>query len=77
MITEGMDEDALICFWSEVTGIPVNQFNKSSIRKDSGGRKREGYKGVCVVNYYSMELRRLLDAIGQGVIDELLNGKVE
>ena len=73
MITEGMEEEALTAYWSEVTGIPISRFNRASVRKDSGGRKREGYKGVCVVNYYSLEVRRLLDAIGQDVIDELLD----
>jgi transcriptional regulator with XRE-family HTH domain len=75
MITEGMDEDALRAYWSEVTGIPVTQFTKGSVRQDTGGRKREGYKGVCLVHYFSLEVRRMLDAIGQGVIDELLSSE--
>jgi len=33
--------------------------------------------GVCMVYYYSLEIRRFLDAIGQGVIDELLDDTVE
>ena len=77
MITEGMDEELLKGYWSEVTGIPTSQFMKGSVRKDSGGRKREGYKGVCLVHYFSVEVRRMLDAIGQGVIDELLDDTVE
>jgi transcriptional regulator with XRE-family HTH domain len=77
MLTEGMDEETLKVYWSGVTGIPASRFYKSSFRKDSGGRKREGYKGVCVVNYHSLETRRLLDAIGQGVIDELLDKGIE
>jgi hypothetical protein len=74
-LTEGMDEEALKAYWSGVTGIPTDQFLKASFRKDSGGRKRKGYKGVCIVYYYSLEVRRLLDAIGQGVIDRLLNNE--
>lgn len=77
MLTEGMDEEDLKLYWSGVTNIPANQFIKSSLRKDSGGRKRDGYKGVCLVHYYSLEVRRVLDAIGQGVIDELLDEDVE
>ncbi len=73
MLTEGMNENALKIYWSEITGIPVSQFTKGSTKKDSGGRKREGYKGVCLVHYFSLEARRFLDAVGQGVIDELLN----
>ncbi|RME56194.1 hypothetical protein D6779_10980 [Candidatus Parcubacteria bacterium] len=71
-ITEGMDEAALKEYWSEVTGIPVSRFMKSSIRKDSGGRKREGYKGVCIVHYYSLEVKRLLGTLGKSVIESLL-----
>ena len=77
MITEGMDEEALKIYWSKVSGIPVTQFTKGSVRKETGGRKREGYKGVCLVHYYSLEVRRTLDAIGQFVIDELLDHEVE
>lgn len=76
-ISEGMDEEALKTYWSKVVGIPTHQFIRASVKKESGGRKREGYKGVCIVHYYSLEVRRLLDAIGQGVIDELLDGAVE
>jgi hypothetical protein len=72
-ITRGMDELSLTRYWAEVTGIPVSQFMRASIKENSGGQKREGYKGVCVVYYHSLELRRLLDALGQGVIDKLLN----
>ncbi len=76
-ISEGMDETALKEYWSEVTGVPHSQFIKVSVRKESGGKKRDGYKGVCIVHYYSLEVRRLLDAIGQGVIDDLLNDTIE
>ena len=30
-------------------------------------------KGVCVVYYHSLEVRRFLDAIGRGVVDKLLS----
>ena len=76
-ISEGMDEATLRDYWSEITGIPLSQFIKGSVRQDSGGRKREGYKGVCIILYHSLEVRRMLDAIGQGVIDELLDDTVE
>jgi len=72
-----MDEASLREYWSEVTGIPLSQFIKGSVRQDSGGRKREGYKGVCIIIYYSLEVRRMLDAIGHAVIDGLLNDTVE
>jgi hypothetical protein len=74
-ITEGMDEIALKRYWSEITRIPLDQFYKSSIKKDSGGLKRDGYKGVCVIYYRSLEIRRFIDAIANGVIDNLLNNE--
>jgi len=72
-ISEGMDEEGLTQYWSEVTGIPTSQFIKGSVKKDSGGKKREGYKGVCIVHYFSIEVSRVLDVLGQGVIDDLLD----
>lgn len=71
-ISLGMDEEALKVYWSSVTVIPLSQFIKSSVKKVSGSRKREGYKGVCMIIYHSLEVRRLLDAIGYGIIEELL-----
>lgn len=76
-ISEGMDEAGLREYWSEITNIPATQFIRSSVKADSGGRKRDGYKGVCIVTYHSLEVRRILDAIGQGVIDDLLDDAVE
>jgi hypothetical protein len=55
-----------------VTGIPLNQFRRSSVKKKTGLIKREGNKGVCIVDYYSVAIRRYLDALAKGVIDELL-----
>ncbi len=76
-ISDDMDDAGLKTYWSEVTGVSLSQFFKSSVKRDSGGKKREGYKGVCMIYCYSIEVRRLLDAIGQGVIDELLDKDVE
>ncbi len=71
-ISEGMDEESLKRYWSEVTGIPLNQFIRGSIKKNPGAKRRDGYKSVCIVHYYSLAIRRFLDALAQGVIDELL-----
>jgi hypothetical protein len=71
-ISEGMNEEDLKEYWSKVTGVPVNQFIKGSIKKNPGSKRRDGYKGVCIVHYYSLAVRRYLDALAQGVIDEIL-----
>jgi hypothetical protein len=72
LISDNQNAETLEIFWSGVTGVPRSQFQKAGVREASG-QKKEGYMGVCVVDYYSSEIRRLLDAIGEGVIDELLN----
>lgn len=72
-ISEGMDEKDLGKFWSEVTHIPLSQFIKGSVKKNPGSKKRDGYKGVCIVHYYSLAVRRYLDALAQGVISEILD----
>ena len=71
-ISEGMPEQELKEFWSDITGIPLDRFHKTSIKKTPGHIRRDGYKGVCLIRYYSAELRRYLEALCRGVIDELL-----
>ena len=71
-ISEGMDEESLKRYWSQVTGIPLNRFIKGSIKKNPGSKKRDGYKGVCIVHYYSVAIRRYLDALAKEVMNELL-----
>ncbi len=71
MLSEGMPEAELQIFWSNLTGIPLNRFHESSIKKNPGKIRRDGYKGVCMVRYYSAEIRRYLDALAKEVMDEL------
>ncbi len=72
MLSVGMPEQELIEFWSDVTGISINRFHKSSIKKNPGRIQRDGYKGVCMVRYYSADLRRYLDALAKGIMREIL-----
>ncbi len=74
-ISEGMDEGILRRYWSGVTGIPTEQFIRGTVDRRPSKRQRQGYKGVCVVHYYSLSIRRFLDALAKGVIDELLEDK--
>lgn len=71
-ISVGMDENDLKQYWSEVTNIPLSQFRQSSIKQNPGRKKRDGYKGVCIIHYHSSAIRRYLDALAQGVIGEIL-----
>jgi hypothetical protein len=72
MLSIGMPEQDLITFWSTLTGIPVSRFHKSSIKQTPASVQRPGYRGVCMVRYYSADVRRFLDALAQGVMDEIL-----
>jgi hypothetical protein len=76
MMSDDQDIDQLHQFWSEVTGVQRTQFQRPSIRSASGQQK-PGYMGACAVYYYSLEIRRFLDAIGEGVIDRLLNCEIQ
>jgi hypothetical protein len=71
-ISEGMDEQELKRYWSDVTGIPLNRFMRTSVRRKPSEKKREGYRGVCIVHYYSLVVRRFLDALADGVMGELI-----
>lgn len=70
-ISEAMNEEKLKHYWSSVTQVPISQFIRSSVDRRPNKKMREGYKGVCIVNYYSLTIRRFLDALAQGVIEEL------
>lgn len=72
MLSVGMPEQELKEYWSNVTGIPLKRFHKSSIKKNPGNIRREDYKGVCMVRYYSADIRRYLDALAKGMMGEIL-----
>ncbi len=72
MLSVGMPEQELKEFWSDVTGVPLKRFHKSSIKKNPGTIRREDYKGVCMVRYYSADIRRYLDALAKGMMNDIL-----
>lgn len=73
MLSVGMPEQDLMQFWSNLTAIPLKRFHKSSIKPNPGKIRRENYKGVCMVRYYSAEMRRYLEALVRGVMREILS----
>ena len=75
-ISEGMDVEQLRDYWSMLTHIPLSQFIRGTVDKRPNKKKREGYKGVCVVLYHSLEVRRYLDALAQGILDEITDSSV-
>ncbi len=70
-ISEGMPEQELTAFWSEVTGVPVERFIRGSIDRRPKSVFRDGYKGVCRVIYYSYDLRRKLGALARRLFDKI------
>lgn len=75
MLSPGMPEQELKEFWSAETGISLRRFHKSSIKKNSAKVTREGYKGVCLIRYYSADLRRYLNALSSGIMSEILQAE--
>lgn len=72
-ISEGMNDEALREYWSSVTAIPIHKFHRTGVKRseDVGKIRREGYKGVCAVTYYSAEVRRRIGALGRIMIDRI------
>ena len=64
------DELALKHYWSQLTGIPLNQFHRSYADERTKGHPtgRLNYRGVCCIQYFDTSLQYELPAIGQTVI---------
>ncbi|OGY84088.1 MAG: hypothetical protein A3F54_00870 [Candidatus Kerfeldbacteria bacterium RIFCSPHIGHO2_12_FULL_48_17] len=68
------DQDivALQKFWQQITQIPMSQFYKAQVDKRTIGKKsrKQDYKGVCRINYFSAEifheLRIIVDLLHTG-----------
>jgi len=50
-------------YWSEITKIPTNQFQKSYLKPHTKKRIREGYKGTISIRYYDARIARELYSI--------------
>lgn len=49
-----------IDFWSKITMIPVGQFNKSYLKKNTGKNKKENYPGCINIKYSDVKIYREL-----------------
>lgn len=70
MLSDGMDEEVVRSFWSEITGIPISRFHRSSFRRGKPRKIRSGYKGVCLVHYFDLKIRRFLDALFDVILEQ-------
>jgi hypothetical protein len=52
-------------FWSEATGIPLNQFQKTFNKKNSNIHNKEGYQGCIQVRYRDVIIGRQIHAVAK------------
>ena len=52
-------------FWSKITKIPKEQFNKSYLKPSNKKYKKEGYQGCIKVYYGDVSVARKLQAIAK------------
>lgn len=57
------DNKKQLNFWSQTTNIPLRQFSKSYLKKNTQIRKRENYEGCLTIRYYDSRIAKKLDAI--------------
>lgn len=62
-IHEYHSESKIIDFWTDVTDIPREQFQKTYKKKNTGIRKKENYKGSISIRYYDAQIARKLFAL--------------
>jgi hypothetical protein len=67
------DQRKLEHFWSEVTKIPLTQFYATRVDARSLGKKtlKQGYRGVCRIDYFSVEIDRELKYLA-GLVERAL-----
>ena len=65
------DGKSLNRYWSKLTKILPGQFYESYADKRTINKptKKEGYKGVCAVMYFSTDLQFELQAIGESIVE--------
>ncbi|MFA4975152.1 MAG: hypothetical protein WC839_01120 [Candidatus Paceibacterota bacterium] len=52
-------------FWSKITKIPKEQFNRSYLKSNSGKYKKEGYQGCIKLHYSDVSVARKLQSIAK------------
>ena len=57
------NEEEVKKFWSEITQVPLNQFNKSYLKPHTGKNTREGYKGCINIRYFNAKIAQELFSV--------------
>lgn len=60
-----------LMFWSEITKIPINQFNKSYLKKNTGKNKKENYPGCLSIRYSDSKIYRELMFLIKELIEKM------
>lgn len=59
-------------YWSEITGVPLNQFNKTFVKPTSlGQRKKILYNGTCNIVVFDKNLFRRIDGWRLGFLEKI------
>ncbi len=56
-------------FWSKMTTIPLTQFMKPYLKKNTGINKRQGYAGCASVRYYDVRIARKVHALARAFLN--------
>lgn len=54
------DVEKQLKFWSNITKIPISQFNKSYLKKNTGKNKKENYPGCVSIRYSDIRIYKEL-----------------
>ncbi len=57
------DENKQKIFWSEITKIPIKQFNKSYLKSNTKKRIRDNYQGCIAIYYYDHSIAKEITAL--------------
>ncbi len=63
------DPDKQLIFWSKVTTIPLVQFTKPYLKKNSGKNIRIGYAGCASVRYHDVRIARQVHAVARAFLE--------
>lgn len=72
MCRADQDEAELRHYWMDLTGIPRCIKSHVDARTQGKATKRLNYKGVCLIHYYDVSIRRYLDALAHGLMERSL-----
>ena len=63
------DEKSQKDFWSKITNIPKEQFNKTYQKPSNGKYKKEGYQGCIKVYYGDVSIARKLQSVAKTLME--------